>query len=285
MTHAISEPDTWTWPDAYVGPCPPADGWLQSICDTIETTHPAREWTRFVQRIELGGRTWSCATDRRSAVYVSDCGAEAGASIKEFRERYQPVGGEHLRQVVNYLLKPLHFDFECDLLDLLEFVGPFQLDDCPACKASRDANESIGCVECDFTGTIWPVKPDVRIRWPGRWFDPLRLAHVLTPLVPLGVRRLRCGFLMNSLDPDQQPFAAETISTDSRPPWVRVIVMGMQKRRLVGQEFIERRDIGTPRYLPGIGALWHNRGGFELPLRDWIEEQGENPDDVLGVPF
>lgn len=283
---AVVEPDTWTWPDAYDAPCPPADGWMRAICSNDEAVHERARWSCDVQRIELAGRTWSCATDVRSAIYVADFGAEAGACIRDRRDRYREIGGGMRKHVVDYLLKPLKFDFECDLLDLLAFVGPFTLEDCIRCSDGRSDGTSIGCEECDFTGRIWPVKRDVRIRWPNRWFDPNRLAQVLTPLVPLGVKRLRCGFLLNSLEPDQQPFAAETISDDGRPPWVRVITMGLLGHVVANGETIKQRhNIGTPRYLPGIGALWHNYGGFEMPLRDWIIEQGEDPDDVMGVPF
>jgi len=286
VIHTVSEPDSHTWPDASDEPSPPPAGWMQSFCDTAETYQPGREWTRYVQRIEIAGRTWSYATDRRSAVYVADYGAEVGECVKAFSNRYLPVVGDHYRQVMDYLLKPLHFDFECDLHDLLAFVGPFKLDECIRCKDERHAGNSVGCEECDFTGTLWPVKPDVRIRWPGRWFDPLRISQALTPLAGIGVKRLRCGFLMNSLKPDEQPFAAEAVATDGRTPWFRVIVMGMLKQTLHHGAIVrERMDIGFPRYIPGVGALWHLRFGFDAPLRDWIEEQGEDPDDILGMPF
>lgn len=282
----ITEPDTWAWPDAYDCPPPAEDGWMCGLCSNSESVHERTRWSCDVQRIELAGRTWSYATDMRSAIYVADFGSEAGACIRERKERYREVGGGMRKHIVDYLLKPIKFDFECDLLDLLRFVGPFTLEDCIRCSDGRNAGTSIGCVECDFTGKLWPAKPDVRIRWPNRWFDPNRLAMVLTPLVPLGVRRIRCGFLLNSLEPDQQPFAAETISDDGRPPWVRVVTAGLLGHVVQnGQVIRERHNIGTPRYLPGIGALWHNYGGFEMPLRDWIIEQGEDPDDVMGVPF
>lgn len=283
---SITEPDTWTWPDAYDSPAPPSDGWMAGLCSNDEAVHDRARWSCDIQRIELAGRTWSYATDMRSAIYVADFGSEAGACIRERKERYREVGGGMRKHIVDYLFKPIKFDFECDLLDLLRFVGPFTLEDCIRCSDGRNAGTSIGCVECDFTGKLWPAKPDVRIRWPNRWFDPNRLAMVLTPLVPLGVRRIRCGFLLNSLEPDQQPFAAETISDDGRPPWVRVITMGLLGHVMHhGQVIRERHNTGTPRYIPGLGELWHNRGGFEMPLRDWIIEQGEDADDVLGVPF
>lgn len=282
----VSEPDTWTWPDAYDAPCPPADGWMGNFLDNGETYPPNRPWTQYVQRIELAGRTWSYATDRRSAFYIADYGAEAGANIRAMPGRYRQFNDNDRRLVTDYLLKPLHFDFECDLLDLLAFTGPFELQPCPQCPGPTP-EECIGCPECDYTGKVWPEKQAVRLRWPGRWFDPNRLSQLLTPMVPLGVKRIRCGFLLKSLEPDQQPLAIETISTDDgRPPWIRAIVMGMLRNVFrSGQREEVNRDLGSPRYLPGIGALWHNRGRFEMPLKDWIIEQGYDPDDILGVPF
>lgn len=278
------EPDTWTFPDAYDCVEP---GWMQPLCKHDDDTgrHP---WHQFVQSLQLAGRTWSVATDTKGMLIFDDRGAEAGESLKA-HPRYaawadRPHGGPE-KLVEDFLLRGIGDDFTCDLADLLAFLGPFTMEPCDRCPGVT--GQSNGCAECDFTGTVWPIKPDVRLVHPGRWFDPNLLAKYLTPLTPF-VRRVRVGLHLNHVAHAQRVFVAEPADrggTDAAP-WFRVVVMPLAEvKGFRNGGGVKRLDVGTARYIPGVGALWHLRGGQEYPLRDWIQDQGHDPDDVTGVPF
>ena len=294
----VSEPDTWTWPDAYDCPEPPTPGWMQSLCvgisvESLGWRHP---WRCYVQKIQLAGRQWSYATDSKGILFVDDNAAEHGHCLKTYpigsqRFSQSSVGSERFvneksdiaRRTKDMLLTEIIEPFECDIRDLLLFLGDYKHEPCPVCN--QESREDRGCEDCT-DGFLWPEVETVRIVAKNRWFERNLLAQYLTPLAWLGVTRVRCGFAFKNMPhPEMNPLVVESADEGERPSRFRAVVMGMKDDYGNPMHGLKRSSGSYPRYIPGIGALWHLRNGFEEPLRDWVQEQGENPWEILGYPF
>ncbi len=295
----VSEHDTWTWPDAYDCPEPPTPGWMRSLCVSIDMAeelgwrHP---WRCYVQKIQLAGRQWSYATDSKGILFVDDNAAEHGHCLKTYpigsQRFYQSsVGSERFvneksdiaRRTKDMLLTEIIEPFECDIRDLLLFLGDYKHEPCPVCN--QESREDRGCEDCT-DGFLWPEVETVRIVAKNRWFERNLLAQYLTPLAWLGVTRVRCGFAFKNMPhPEMNPLVVESADEGERPSRFRAVVMGMKDDYGNPMHGLKRSSGSYPRYIPGIGALWHLRNGFEEPLRDWVQEQGENPWEILGYPF
>lgn len=256
--------------------------WLKRLCHP--DSYARFQWFRFVQGVPgPDGRLWSVATNARGLLGVGDLGvmarADRSAVLRTPGGSYSPANTPQRMQLTGFLSGwiPDGAGYACELADLRQWLGPRLREKCPECKGEGTTGEPGSrvyavCDTCDGDRIVEPVRQSVRLL-PETWVDS-QLVSTYLPRRLLGWSRC-CevgtgsagAVVVRSVEP-------------SAVPWVAV-VMSLDKGD--GRHDSERKT--APRYVPGLGAVWHWRAERRYMLADWLAERGENIEEIEALPF
>lgn len=255
--------------------------WLAQRCRRHTIPNDSREWMRRVQRVEAALSVWSVATDGKALVAVADGGvmAEGGPTWTSATEAQRAATVAFITKAATWAM-----DWEFEPADLRQWLGPMNRVPCPDC--TRDGVRWVDpaewvCGECDGLGRVWPaLRQCVRLGTrdgPRRWLEPDELRKALPRrLSPWGTPASGCTATLPA-----EKLAALHYALFRGRGWVSCVA-GLGGRG----DGSGRTDYDTaPRYVPGLGAVWHWRTERRYVLADWLEERGEDIEEVEALPF
>lgn len=250
--------------------------WLSRLCSRGNSHR--LPWFRFAQGATgPDGKLWSVATDARGLLGVSDGGDMALADRTRCAD-YIPANTPHRMQLSGFLkgFVPDGAGYACELADLRQWLGPRELERCHRCNGRGTLDEPGDstyrvCDTCDFGRWVEPVRQSVRL-FPDVWVDPQLVSTYLPRRLLAWGRSCEVGHGW-----------ANTVAVrgvNCEVPWVSVL---MPLSPDDGAHPSERKT--APRYVPGLGAVWHWRADRRYMLADWLAERGEDIEEIEALPF